>query len=123
MDLLTPEAQENLHYWVSVLLAHSFIGFMLSGIGSGFSVALFDRAYPKRVALTVSLGYFVLWEFVLQRLGAGIGDAFVDGFAVFAGSVAWVYAATRNYLALGIVGALILGIIAARKENDKNKRD
>ena len=123
MDLLTPSSHTDLHYWASVLLAHAFIGFILSGIASGFSVALFERAYPVRVALTIAAGYFVLWEIMLQRLGAGVGDAFIDGFAVFSGAATWVYAATRNYLALGVVGALILGIIAARKENGKNKRD
>lgn len=123
MDLLTPSSQSNLHYWASVLLAHAFIGFMLSALGSGFSKALFDRAYPSRVALTISVGYLILWEVVLQRLGAGIGDAFIDSFAVFAGAMTWVYSATRNYLALGLVAALIGGIIAARNENGKDKRD
>jgi hypothetical protein len=123
MELLTPEDQSNLHYWVSVLLAHAFIGFMVAGGTSGISKVFLGKPYIVVVSLTVSLGYLILWEVMLQGLGAGVRDAFIDSFAFFAGASAWVFAATRNYLALGLVAALIGGIIAARMEDDKDKRD
>jgi hypothetical protein len=125
MDLLTPEDQSNVHYWASVLLAHSFLGFMISAIVSSFMVALTEKHYALRVSLTMSALYLILWEGMIQRMGAGFGDAYIDTFAFLSGALTWTFAATRKYYALLFVAAILGGVIAARlgKDDEKDKRD
>lgn len=91
MDLLTPEAQDSAHYWVSVLLAHGFLGLVLTALVG----ALLDWVAGDWIegtgwlALTiVTAVYAVGWEIGAQRLGAGWTDAAVDSVAVACGALA-----------------------------------
>lgn len=81
---LTPEAQTDAHYWVSVLFAHVTVGLVLTALCG----AMLRSA--EKGAWLVLLFYAVGWEICVQKVGAGWADAAIDASAVGAGCViAW----------------------------------
>lgn len=110
----TPEAQQDAHYWASVLLAHALVGLTLCGA----LAALVERAddwidNPRWMGWWLGTGgYFALWEVAVQHLGAGMGDALVDTAGVSLGGAAGLLAWSNRGRAVAAVLGL-LSILAA----------
>lgn len=109
MNLTTPEAQAGAYEWAAVLLAHGFIGLAL------VAVVAWATGRPMLAWFAVVAVYLLLWEVMVQRVGAGWDDALTDTFAVAAGALAGVSAWARRGWALAVslaamAGVLVLGV-------------
>jgi hypothetical protein len=106
IDLLTPEAQPDAYVWLVVLLAHAFLGLTLTALVAP-ALARWTAMLPLPSAVQiVTMVYAVLWEGVIQRLGAGLLDAAVDTLAVVCGAlIAW---GAWSHLGRKIAAALLV---------------
>jgi hypothetical protein len=106
LDLTTPTDHAGAYEWLTVLMAHSVVGVVLTAAMAAF----FDWAANGRGGtgfeawFTSALCYGLLWEVIIQGVGAGWADAGVDTFAVACGGLIGLLIWDRR-------GALIAGTI------------
>jgi len=113
LDLITPTDHQDAYAWLTALLGHACVGVVLMAV----LAALIDWLSPSRgtvgeALLATVVGYFLLWEVGVQRLGAGMLDAEVDTFGVMAGAVIGM-ALWRHSRALGAAMLACLAVVAA----------
>jgi len=125
MDLLTPESQESAHYWVSVLLAHGFVGlFLTAALGAALDWIGGDwiDGTGWLALVFVVVCYATWWEMGLQQLGAGWLDAAIDTVAVACGGLAGVSAWARQRVALVVAFVVMASVAAAGVWNRRGPR-
>ena len=103
MDLTTPTDHAGAYEWAAVLLAHGLIGLALVAIVAALMDATDMINDAGRTAwVAVALGYALMWEGAVQRLGAGLGDAAVDSAAVALGGALGLLAWHRNGMGIAV---------------------
>lgn len=121
LDLLTPTDHAGAYEWASVYLAHLAIGLVLTALvaavieaAQGDWIDLGDTA-----PVVVTLVYFVAWEGMAQRYGAGMPDALIDTLAVGCGGLAglflWRRSGKRVAMVLALAAAVLWRGVRARK--------
>lgn len=122
LDLITPTDHENAYEWAAVLLAHGFIGLVLVALAAAVLEAWagewIDDLGGLSWVLVVAV-YAVVWEGLVQRLGAGLIDAGADSLAVACGGAFGVFLWQRfPARAAAVAGLLALALwlgVRARK--------
>lgn len=104
--LQLPEAQPDAYVWLVVLLAHAFLGLVLVALIAPV-LARWTALLPLPSAVQiVTAVYAVVWEGLVQQLGAGWLDAAVDTAAVVCGAlIAW---GAWSHLGRKIAAALLV---------------
>jgi hypothetical protein len=85
--IFAPENPADAAEWAAVLAGHFGLGIVLACV-AGATVGRFFGRPALSGAQIASVAYAGLWEGLWQRLGAGIGDAALDSFAVACGAFA-----------------------------------
>lgn len=121
LDLLTPTDHAGAYEWASVFLAHFAIGLALTALVAAVLDAIdgFELSVGDTAPVLVVAGYFVAWEGMVQRYGAGLADAAVDTLAVGLGGLAglflWRRAGVRLAAVLAVAIAALWRGVRARK--------
>jgi hypothetical protein len=110
--LASPEAQADPYIWAAAFTGHMAVGLGLTAAVawplSGFARDWVDGVGALALLLVV-VAYAVIWEALLQRLGAGVMDAAIDTAAVFLGGLIGVAAWERRG---PVIGAALIAALA-----------
>jgi hypothetical protein len=110
--LASPEAQVDPYIWAAAFTGHMAVGLGLTAAVawplSGFARDWVDGVGWLALMLVV-VAYALVWEALLQRLGAGVMDAAVDTAAVFLGGLIGVAAWERRG---PVIGAALIAALA-----------
>ena len=112
--LTQPDAMMNDWYlWAAVLLAHGFIGLILTAaVAWIFKPAEELAGDMRRLAwVVVSAIYFLGWEGCVQTWGAGFLDAAVDTAAVSLGGLIGISAWARKGASVALSGDAMAGML------------
>lgn len=108
----TPDAQADPYIWAAAFAGHMAVGLVLTAaVAWPLSGARewIDGTGWLAWALTTA-AYGLVWEGVVQQLGAGIADAAVDTLAVALGGLIGVAAWERRG---GLIGAAVVVALGA----------
>lgn len=94
--------------WAAIFAGHMALGLMLTAICAVTLGRLFGQAVTAGAQIAV-VGYALVWEVIVQRVAAGIGDAALDTFAVALGAMIGVAAWEKRggFVAAGIAAAIL----------------
>lgn len=121
LDLITPTDHAGAYEWAAVFLAHFTIGIALTALVAAALDAMdsFALSVGDVSPVLVTAVYFVAWEGIVQRYGAGLADAAVDTLAVGIGGASGLYlwrrAGVRLAAAIALAGAVLWRGVRARK--------
>jgi hypothetical protein len=110
--LASPEAQADPYIWAAAFTGHMAVGLGLTA-AVAWPLSGFARDWVDGIGwlalLLVVVAYAVIWEALLQRLGAGVMDAAIDTAAVFLGGLIAVAAWERRG---PVIGAALIAALA-----------
>lgn len=98
LDLLIPTDHAEPYLWAVVYLAHFAVGLFLTALVAALLDALDDLRLNvgDTAPALVTVGYLVIWEMGVQRLGAGLPDALLDTLAIGLGAASGLYLWRRD---------------------------
>ncbi len=116
LDLLTGTDHADPYVWSAALLAHAFLGLILTGAVAAVLDAVDDEdwvdGHGGLAALIVVAGYFFVWEGAIQHFGEGLPGSLADTVAIAAGTAiglaAWARKGARVAVAALALAAMWL---------------